>query len=263
MVSRSSSIWKRAAAHICIMPSSDRRLIDLYGFFGSMPVGFNHPHFDNAAVQRDLLRAAKVKDRELGRLLGGLRGICGNVSSASSVCRRSNATLFIEGGALAVENCLKAAMDWKVRKNMAASHGRARHADFAFPSRISRTQRLHDEPYQHRSAQDGFVCQVRLAARFVSLRSIFRLPESEREADVIDREKKSEQEIREHIDKRQDRHLRHHHRADPGRRRRQSFPRRMVANAAKNLRRKRNPSHFRRSAMRDGRDRSQLVLRAF
>ena len=24
----------------------DRRLIDLYGFFGSMPVGFNHPHFD-------------------------------------------------------------------------------------------------------------------------------------------------------------------------------------------------------------------------
>ena len=31
--------------------------------------------------------------------------------------------LFIEGGALAVENCLKAAMDWKVRKNMAAGHG--------------------------------------------------------------------------------------------------------------------------------------------
>ena len=31
--------------------------------------------------------------------------------------------LFIEGGALAVENCLKAAMDWKVRKNMAAGRG--------------------------------------------------------------------------------------------------------------------------------------------
>ena len=25
----------------------NRRLIDLYGFFGSMPVGFNHPHFDD------------------------------------------------------------------------------------------------------------------------------------------------------------------------------------------------------------------------
>src|SRR5438876_767351 len=39
----------------------DRQLIDLYGFFGSMPVGFNHPHFDQPAAQRDLQRAAKVK----------------------------------------------------------------------------------------------------------------------------------------------------------------------------------------------------------
>src|SRR5437773_5963182 len=39
----------------------DRRLIDLYGFFGSLTVGFNHSHFDDADVQRDLLRAAKVK----------------------------------------------------------------------------------------------------------------------------------------------------------------------------------------------------------
>ena len=38
-----------------------RQLIDLYGFFGSMPVGFNHPYFDNPEVRRDLLRAAKVK----------------------------------------------------------------------------------------------------------------------------------------------------------------------------------------------------------
>ena len=29
-----------AAAH--------RELIDLYGFYGSLPVGFNHPHFDRA-----------------------------------------------------------------------------------------------------------------------------------------------------------------------------------------------------------------------
>src|SRR6202011_5077066 len=41
--------------------ASDRRLIDLYGFFGSMPVGFNHPYFDRVAVKSDLLRAAKVK----------------------------------------------------------------------------------------------------------------------------------------------------------------------------------------------------------
>src|SRR2546430_1455748 len=39
----------------------NRRLIDLYGFFGSMPVGFNHLYFDDPEVRCDLLRAAKVK----------------------------------------------------------------------------------------------------------------------------------------------------------------------------------------------------------
>src|ERR1044072_9464253 len=39
----------------------NRRLIDLYGFFGSMPVGFNHSYFDKPEVQRVLVRAANVK----------------------------------------------------------------------------------------------------------------------------------------------------------------------------------------------------------
>src|SRR5713101_8154841 len=50
--SRGSYIYDAATGH---------RLIDLYGFFGSMPVGFNHPYFDRAEVKHDLLRAAKVK----------------------------------------------------------------------------------------------------------------------------------------------------------------------------------------------------------
>src|SRR5436309_6963655 len=41
--------------------ASGRRLIDLYGFFGSMPVAFNHPYLERDDVKRDLLRAAKVK----------------------------------------------------------------------------------------------------------------------------------------------------------------------------------------------------------
>ena len=39
----------------------DHRLIDLYGFFGSNPVGFNHPHFDQQDVKAELLRAAESK----------------------------------------------------------------------------------------------------------------------------------------------------------------------------------------------------------
>src|SRR4029078_4269681 len=39
----------------------EHRLIDLYGFFGSNPIGFNHPHFDKPEVKADMLRAAKIK----------------------------------------------------------------------------------------------------------------------------------------------------------------------------------------------------------
>src|SRR5947209_19840914 len=39
---------------------SGKRLIDLYGLFGSLPVGFNHPHFDQPEVARHHLRSATL-----------------------------------------------------------------------------------------------------------------------------------------------------------------------------------------------------------
>src|SRR5437764_14897139 len=41
--------------------ANGHRLIDLYGFFGSLTIGSNHPHVDQAQVQPDLLRAAKTQ----------------------------------------------------------------------------------------------------------------------------------------------------------------------------------------------------------
>src|SRR5580692_8234021 len=38
-----------------------RVLVDLYSFYASMPVGYNHPHFSRPEVEADLLAAAKVK----------------------------------------------------------------------------------------------------------------------------------------------------------------------------------------------------------
>jgi L-lysine 6-transaminase len=179
--------------------ASDRRLIDLYGFFGSMPVAFNHPHFDDPAVQRDLLRAAKVKvansdvySKEYSEFVEAFERVVGLAPLERY--------LFIEGGALAVENCLKAAMDWKVRKNMAAGRGergtQILHFRHAFHGRTGYTMSLTNTDPR----------KTDLFAKFdwprVSCPSIdFSLPESKREADVIEREKKSEQEIRAHIDK--------------------------------------------------------------
>src|SRR4051812_500607 len=40
---------------------SERPIIDLYGFFGSLTVGFNHPYLNRPEVEAELLEAAKVK----------------------------------------------------------------------------------------------------------------------------------------------------------------------------------------------------------
>jgi L-lysine 6-transaminase len=180
--------------------AGNRRLIDLYGFFGSMPVGFNHPYFEEPDVQRDLLRAGKFKvansdvySQAYAEFIESFARVVGFPPLERY--------LFIEGGALAVENTLKAAMDWKVRKNMAAGQGergtQILHFRHAFHGRSGYTMSLTNTDPR----------KTDLFAKFdwprVSSPCIdFSLPESEREADVIKREKASEQEIHEHFDKR-------------------------------------------------------------
>ncbi len=176
---------------------SDKRLIDFYGFFGSMPVGFNHPHFDDPAVQRDLLRAAKVKIANSDVYSQGYAEFVETFERVVGLPPLER-YLFIEGGAPAVENCLKAAMDWKVRKNMAAGHGergtQILHFRRAFHGRSGYTMSLTNTDPR----------KTDLFAKFdwprVSCPHIdFSLPESKREADVIAREQKAEHEIRDFI----------------------------------------------------------------
>src|SRR5260370_18429579 len=178
----------------------NRRLIDLYGFFGSMPVGFNHPYFDDLEVRRDLLHAAKVKIANSDVYSEGYAEFIETFERVVGLPPLER-YLFIEGGALAVENCLKAAMDWKVRKNMAAGHGergtQVLHFRHAFHGRSGYTMSLTNTDPR----------KTDLFAKFdwprVSCPCIdFSLPESEREADVIERETNAEREIREFIDQR-------------------------------------------------------------
>src|SRR3984893_10634391 len=189
--SRGSYLYDAAAGH---------RLIDLYGFFGSMPVGFNHPYFDDVDVQRDLLRAAKVKVANSDVYSEAYAEFVETFARIVGLAPLDR-YLFIEGGALAVENCLKAAMDWKVRKNFAAGRGEVGtdvlHFRKAFHGRSGYTMSLTNTDPR----------KVELFPKFdwprVSNPSLdFSLPESEREADVIEREKESEREIRLALEKR-------------------------------------------------------------
>ena len=139
--------------------------------FRSLPVGYNHPYFEQDEYEaRSAARGARSRSRTR-MFTRKVRGICRNFARVAGLPPLER-YLFIEGGALAIENTLKAAMDWKVRKNMAAGRGERGHRDSAFPSRVPRSQRLHHEPNEYRSAQDRSVRQVRLAARFESVASI-------------------------------------------------------------------------------------------
>ena len=177
--------------------ATGQRLIDFYGFFGSVPVGFNHPYFDEPEVQQELLCAAKTKiansdvySEQYAEFVETLTRVAG--------LPPLNRYLFIEGGALAIENCLKAAMDWKVRKNMAAGRGERgteiMHFRHAFHGRSGYTMSLTNTDPK----------KTDLFAKFnwprVSTPSLdFSLGEVERERDVIEREKQAEAEIRKFI----------------------------------------------------------------
>src|SRR3954465_10229092 len=93
--------------------ATDSRLIDFYGFFGSMPVGYNHPHFAEPAVQKELARAATIKIANSDVYSAGYAEFVDTFTRVAGLPPLDR-YLFIEGGALAVENTLKAAMDWKV-----------------------------------------------------------------------------------------------------------------------------------------------------
>src|ERR1700704_5447178 len=186
--SRGSYLYDGATGH---------RLIDLYGFFGSMPVGFNHPYFERDEVKRDLLRAAKVKIANSDVYSQGYAEFVDTFARVVGLPPLDR-YLFIEGGALAVENCLKAAMDWKVRKNMAAGHGergtQILHFRHAFHGRTGYTMSLTNTDPRKTDLFAKFDWP-RVSAPYLD----FSLPENERESDVIAREKKAEQEIHAYI----------------------------------------------------------------
>jgi L-lysine 6-transaminase len=179
---------------------NDQRLIDLYGFFGSNPIGFNHPHFERAEVKADLLRAAQIKIANSDIYSEAYAEFVETFVRVAGLPPLER-YLFIEGGALAIENTLKAAMDWKVRKNIAAGRGERGteilHFRRAFHGRSGYTMSLTNTDPR----------KTDLFAKFnwprVSNPHIdFSLPESEQTKDVIEREKKSEQEIMKFISER-------------------------------------------------------------
>lgn len=179
--------------------ATGREMIDLYSFFASMPVGFNHPYFDQSEVQADLLVAAKTKVAN-SDVYSTQYATFVNTFARVVGLPPLERYFFIEGGALAVENTLKAAMDWKVRKNLAAGRGERGteilHFERAFHGRSGYTMSLtNTDP--NKTALFAKFDWPRVAAPAID----FSLPDSERSAAAEKSERESEKQIRAILDR--------------------------------------------------------------
>jgi L-lysine 6-transaminase len=95
---------------------SGRWYLDMFSFFATMPVGMNHPGMREPAFLAQLQRAA---------LINPTNSDIYTVEMAEFVDAFARLAMpdylphvfFVAGGTLAVENALKAAFDWKVRRN--------------------------------------------------------------------------------------------------------------------------------------------------
>jgi L-lysine 6-transaminase len=180
--------------------ATGKNFIDFYSFYATMPVGFNHPYFEDPAVQADLLAAAKVKVANSDVYSVPYATF---VETFARVMGYSplDRYFFIDGGSLAVENALKAAMDWKVRKNMAAGRGECGteilHFTHAFHGRSGYTMSLTNTDPRKTDLFAKFPWP-RVNSPFLN----FSLPENGRQQNVIEKEKLAEAQIRRFIEER-------------------------------------------------------------
>ncbi len=97
---------------------SGREYLDFLTFFASNPIGYNHPKMRDPEFQRVLTRVAQLKPA-LSDLYSVEYAWFVETFSRLAIPPHLKYAFFIEGGALGVENALKTAFDWKVRRNRA------------------------------------------------------------------------------------------------------------------------------------------------
>lgn len=101
---------------------SGKELLDFFSFFASNPIGLNHPRMVADEMQTKLARAGTFRVSNSDFYTGLMADFVAKLSSTAAPAALPY-FFFVDGGALAVENAMKTAFDWKVRKNLAAGRG--------------------------------------------------------------------------------------------------------------------------------------------
>ena len=124
-----------------------KEYLDLFSMFASMPVGYNHSYL--LENQQRLLSPTlnKITNSDIySTEMAQFVDTVGSIAQPDYLPY----SFFVEGGALGVENALKTAFDWKVRKNIASGKGekgsKVIHFKDCFHGRTGYTMSLTDSP---------------------------------------------------------------------------------------------------------------------
>ncbi len=125
---------------------SGKRYLDFFTFFGSSPIGLNHPKMFDPEFLETLTRAAINKPSSSDAYTVEMAEFV-ETFSRIAIPEYLPHLFLIEGGSLAVENALKTAFDWKVRKNFTRGYTEERgrlvlHFRYAFHGRSGYTLSL-------------------------------------------------------------------------------------------------------------------------
>jgi len=123
-----------------------RRLLDFFSFFATNPVGMNHPGMKTPEFTQRLLRAALHNPSNSDVYTVEMAEFVETFATHAMPSYLPH-VFFVAGGTLGVENALKAAFDWKVRKNFARGYREERghqvlHFEQAFHGRSGYTLTL-------------------------------------------------------------------------------------------------------------------------
>ena len=108
---------KRSRGNFIYDALHDVSILDFYSHFATCPIGYAHPKTQTPEFLEELGRAAVTKPANSDIYTEEMAEFVDTFATLAVPATHNRHLFFVEGGALANENQLKAAFDWKVRRN--------------------------------------------------------------------------------------------------------------------------------------------------